>query len=176
MDRAPSPGLLLRVGQPTVEHAPNTRTHHCIKSQKFVTLLGLFLEITFHENYNSTSHISFRRRPLVVFLTMVKGKQIPDAWEDDWESQADQVSREEDKPSPTDKANETITMTRSERLAKHAEAQRKLWEAACVKTFICLVRWADRWLTYPTASSRRRSFSLSQPATMCRWQQASNQP
>lgn len=65
---------------------------------------------------------------------MVKPSKVPDAWEDDWESQADQldqVGQEEEASSSTDQAAAT---TRAERLAKHAEAQRKLWEAACVES------------------------------------------
>jgi len=64
---------------------------------------------------------------------MVKGnKVIPDAWEDDWESQADKLAREEEASGSNEKIEETPAMTKSERLAKHAEQQRKLWEAACV--------------------------------------------
>ncbi|KAK0631888.1 hypothetical protein B0T14DRAFT_490348 [Immersiella caudata] len=52
--------------------------------------------------------------------------KIPDAWEDDdWEAQAD---RAENEPEPEPPA--PAPMTRAERLAKHAEEQRKLWESA----------------------------------------------
>jgi hypothetical protein len=61
---------------------------------------------------------------------MMKGNKIPDAWDDDWEAQ---VAKEDEASESTDKPQETTSMTRSERLAKHAEAQRTLWEAAYVK-------------------------------------------
>ncbi|KAK0657442.1 hypothetical protein B0T16DRAFT_452904 [Cercophora newfieldiana] len=52
--------------------------------------------------------------------------KVPDAWEDDdWETQAD---RAENEPEPEPPA--PAPMTRNERLAKHAEEQRKLWESA----------------------------------------------
>lgn len=67
----------------------------------------------------------------VISVTMVKDKKIPDAWDDDWESQADKLAREEEASgSSNNKTEEATTMTKSERLAKHAEQQRKLWEAA----------------------------------------------
>jgi hypothetical protein len=58
---------------------------------------------------------------------MAKGKNVADAWDDDWENLADQVDKEEEQPHQQE---QTSTMTRSERLAKHAEQNRKLWEAA----------------------------------------------
>ncbi|OIW35297.1 hypothetical protein CONLIGDRAFT_676221 [Coniochaeta ligniaria NRRL 30616] len=61
---------------------------------------------------------------------MVKGSKVPDAWDEDWESQADKLAREEEASSSNDKTEEATAMTRSERLARHAEQQRKLWEAA----------------------------------------------
>ncbi|KAL2199351.1 hypothetical protein P885DRAFT_75770 [Corynascus similis CBS 632.67] len=58
---------------------------------------------------------------------MGKGNRIPDAWDDDdWEVQADRAAKE---PSPP-KAEPQAPMTRAERLAKHAEEQRKLWQSA----------------------------------------------
>ncbi|KAK4105602.1 hypothetical protein N658DRAFT_503719 [Parathielavia hyrcaniae] len=52
--------------------------------------------------------------------------KIPDAWDDDdWEQLADRAVKEEPpKPEPPK------PLTRAERLAKHAEEQRKLWESA----------------------------------------------
>ncbi|KAB5563626.1 hypothetical protein GE09DRAFT_789348 [Coniochaeta sp. 2T2.1] len=63
---------------------------------------------------------------------MVKGKNIPDAWDDDWESQADKLAREEEEAASSSKgtSDEPVVMSKSERMAKHAEQQRKLWEAA----------------------------------------------
>ncbi|KAL2132521.1 hypothetical protein VTI74DRAFT_3711 [Chaetomium olivicolor] len=57
---------------------------------------------------------------------MGKGNKVPDAWDDDdWEIQADRAAKEEP-PKPEPQA----PLSRAERLAKHAEEQRKLWEAA----------------------------------------------
>ncbi|KAH8910745.1 hypothetical protein BR93DRAFT_964601 [Coniochaeta sp. PMI_546] len=61
---------------------------------------------------------------------MVKNNKVPDAWDDDWESQADRLAREEEASSSDDKTTGAPIMKKSERLAKHAEEQRKLWEAA----------------------------------------------
>lgn len=58
---------------------------------------------------------------------MARANKVPDAWDDDWETLADQVDKEEEQ---FDQQEPTSTMTRSERLAKHAEQNRKLWEAA----------------------------------------------
>lgn len=56
---------------------------------------------------------------------MGKGQKIPDAWDDDWEAQADRAAKEE-QPEPSPQA----PMTRAERIVKHTEEQRKLWESA----------------------------------------------
>ncbi len=65
---------------------------------------------------------------------MGSGRKIPDAWDDDdWESQADRLVKEEAASSPSEPTDEAVATTRSERLARHAEEQRKLWEAACVR-------------------------------------------
>lgn len=52
-------------------------------------------------------------------------KYVPDAWEDDWEAQADKTLQEEDIPAP-----QVATKTRAERLAEHRELNRQIWEAA----------------------------------------------
>lgn len=58
------------------------------------------------------------------------GKQtaVPDAWEDDWESQADKVANEDQQqpqlPEPQ------APLSKAERLAQHAEANRRIWESA----------------------------------------------
>ncbi|KAF4983503.1 hypothetical protein FZEAL_1090 [Fusarium zealandicum] len=49
---------------------------------------------------------------------------IPDAWEDDWETQADRVEDEPQQPAPK------APLTKAERLAQHAEENRKLWQSA----------------------------------------------
>ncbi len=53
------------------------------------------------------------------------GNKVPDAWDDDWESQADKGPKEE--PSPGESA---APMTRAERLARHEASNKKLWESA----------------------------------------------
>ncbi len=61
---------------------------------------------------------------------MVRKDKVPDAWDDDdWETQANRLAPEKPEPEP---APAQPPMTRAERLAKHAEEQRKLWESAYV--------------------------------------------
>ncbi|KAI1094261.1 hypothetical protein F5B19DRAFT_72519 [Rostrohypoxylon terebratum] len=54
--------------------------------------------------------------------------KVPDAWEDDdWEVQADKAAAVEDEePEPQQQPQ----LSRAERLAQHAESNRKLWESA----------------------------------------------
>lgn len=54
---------------------------------------------------------------------MKKAAAIPDAWDDNWETQAD------DAPTMAQK-NQPPALTKAERLTQHAEANRKLWESA----------------------------------------------
>jgi len=61
---------------------------------------------------------------------MSKKTVVPDAWDDDWESQADKV----DAAAAAAKADEEVKVSKAERLAKHAETNRKLWESA----YVCL--------------------------------------
>ncbi|KAF4455494.1 hypothetical protein F53441_2284 [Fusarium austroafricanum] len=49
---------------------------------------------------------------------------VPDAWEDDWETQADKMAKEPEQPAPQ------IPLSKAERLAQHTEQNRKLWESA----------------------------------------------
>jgi hypothetical protein len=64
-----------------------------------------------------------------------KPAAIPDAWDDDWEAQADRLKPEdkapESEPSPP--------RSKSERLAQHVEANRKLWESAYVCSLARLI-------------------------------------
>ncbi|KAK6821952.1 hypothetical protein PG987_014777 [Apiospora arundinis] len=55
---------------------------------------------------------------------MVKKSNVPNAWEDDWESQADKEAQEPAAPAPP------APLTKKERLAQHAELNRKIWETA----------------------------------------------
>ncbi|KAG9248389.1 hypothetical protein BJ878DRAFT_572434 [Calycina marina] len=57
---------------------------------------------------------------------MPKKALVPNAWEDDWESQADKVEAEAEEEA----AQESTKITKAERLAKHAETNKKLWESA----------------------------------------------
>ena len=51
-----------------------------------------------------------------------------DAWDDDdWEAQAD---REAQRPVEPPKVIQKAPLTKKERLAEHAELNRKLWESA----------------------------------------------
>lgn len=63
------------------------------------------------------------------------GKQgdVPDAWEDDWETQADKI-KPDDGGAPLNPAQPPTQapQTKAERLAQHVEDNRKLWESACV--------------------------------------------
>lgn len=56
---------------------------------------------------------------------MPKKTTVPDAWDDDWESQADKIATEPEPPAP-----EPAPSTKAERLARHVESNRKLWESA----------------------------------------------
>ncbi|KAK7402660.1 hypothetical protein QQX98_011568 [Neonectria punicea] len=58
---------------------------------------------------------------------MGKTTAVPDAWEDDWESQADKAVDEEPQKQQTEPQP---PLSKAERLAQHAEANRKIWESA----------------------------------------------
>ncbi|KAL2209845.1 hypothetical protein CC79DRAFT_464195 [Sarocladium strictum] len=58
---------------------------------------------------------------------MPKIKDVPDAWDDDWESQADRI---EANPAPAPVVEPEPALTKSERLARHVDTNRKLWESA----------------------------------------------
>lgn len=53
-------------------------------------------------------------------------QKIPDAWDEDWESQADRAVREEEKAASTTQAPKS----KAERWAEHRELNRQIWEAA----------------------------------------------
>jgi len=57
---------------------------------------------------------------------MPKKSVIPDAWDDDWEAQADKLPEE----TTSVKQEEAKVVTKSERLAQHADANKKLWQSA----------------------------------------------
>ncbi|KAH6648396.1 hypothetical protein BKA67DRAFT_661376 [Truncatella angustata] len=56
---------------------------------------------------------------------MVKTIAVPDAWEDDWEAQADRAATEPPAPEPA-----PAPLSKKERIARHAELNRKIWQAA----------------------------------------------
>lgn len=51
---------------------------------------------------------------------MSKKPVVPDAWDDDWEVQADDTS----------KNLKEATLTKAERQAQHIEANKKIWKSA----------------------------------------------
>jgi hypothetical protein len=57
---------------------------------------------------------------------MSKKHTVLDAWDDDWESQADKA----ESAAEIAKVEEQGKVTKAERLAKHAETNRKIWESA----------------------------------------------
>ncbi|KAI1430109.1 hypothetical protein F5Y12DRAFT_989 [Xylaria sp. FL1777] len=57
-----------------------------------------------------------------------KKTEVPDAWDDDdWEVKADRAAAVAD---PEPEAESQASMTRAERLAQHAESNKKLWQSA----------------------------------------------
>jgi len=57
---------------------------------------------------------------------MGKKAAVPDAWDDDWESQADKA----DQAAEAAKVEEQVQISKAERLAKHAETNKMIWESA----------------------------------------------
>lgn len=53
---------------------------------------------------------------------MGKNTAVPDAWDDEWEPQVDETQPEQPTSQPP--------RTKAERLAHHAETNRKIWESA----------------------------------------------
>jgi len=64
-------------------------------------------------------------------MPLSKKTPVPDAWDDDWEIQADRAAAAEPEPVPSEPA-QAQQLSKKERLARHAEDNRKLWEIACV--------------------------------------------
>ncbi|KAJ5047106.1 uncharacterized protein L3040_002949 [Drepanopeziza brunnea f. sp. 'multigermtubi'] len=64
---------------------------------------------------------------------MSKKATIPDAWDDDWESQADKAdpaAESTNAKGPEAAADGGVKLTKAERLAQHKENQKKIWENA----------------------------------------------
>lgn len=57
---------------------------------------------------------------------MVKKHDVPDAWDDDWEEQADQIN-EDDGGVPIE---EVVKVSKAEKLARHEALNKKLWDSA----------------------------------------------
>ena len=53
------------------------------------------------------------------------GSSVPDAWDDDWESQADKEEGGVMLQQP-----EEEKLSKAERLARHAEENKKMWQTA----------------------------------------------
>lgn len=60
---------------------------------------------------------------------MSRSGGVPNAWDDDWETQADRERTERNNAKEPQVAPQP-SMSRQERLQQHAEANRKLWESA----------------------------------------------
>lgn len=55
-------------------------------------------------------------------------QKVPDAWDEDWEAQADRPAKAEEREPPVTQAPKT----KAERWAEHRELNRQIWEAAYV--------------------------------------------
>ena len=60
---------------------------------------------------------------------MPRKTEVPDAWDDDWESQADAVDAAAAAASEAQE-QERSKISKAERLARHAEANKQIWESA----------------------------------------------
>jgi hypothetical protein len=58
---------------------------------------------------------------------MSKKAAVPSAWDDDWESQADALDAA---PPPKKVVEDEPKLSKAERLARHAETNKKIWESA----------------------------------------------
>jgi hypothetical protein len=64
---------------------------------------------------------------------MPKKPALPDAWDDDdWEAQADAADKVAAVSAAAVAAEEVVKTSKAERLAKHAEANKQIWESAFV--------------------------------------------
>ena len=65
-------------------------------------------------------------KTLLDSCNMGKKTVVPDAWDDDWESQADKT----EEAATAVAAEDQVKISKAERLAKHAESNKQLWESA----------------------------------------------
>lgn len=73
---------------------------------------------------------------------MSRKPAVPSAWDDDWESQADAW----ESVPPNKAVEEEPKISKAERLARHAETNKKIWESAFV--FLCLESFLIYLLLY----------------------------
>lgn len=92
---------------------------------------------------------------------MGKKNLVPDAWDDDWESQADKA----DDAVAVVAVEEQVKISKAERLAQHAESNKKLWESASVPNCFTKFYKGDALLT-KGLGRRQNHFTFLQPATM----------
>lgn len=88
-------------------------------------------------------------------------KAVPDAWDDDdWESQADKAET-----APVPAPAQEVKMSKAERLAQHAEANKKIWQSAYVppitSTFKILIGFAENSQKINSSSPRKAAFPRS---------------
>jgi hypothetical protein len=87
---------------------------------------------------------------------MSKKAPVPDAWDDDWEAQADQVDAE----AQAREAEEQVKITKAERLKKHAETNKKIWEKAYTSLSCTMMITSNN-----TVEKHPRYSTLSKPVT-----------
>ena len=75
-----------------------------------------------------TAHRPGRLKAPFPTASMGKNDPIPNAWDDDWEAQADRAAAEEKNKPPSP----PTVLTKAERIAEHTESNRKLWQSAYV--------------------------------------------
>lgn len=61
---------------------------------------------------------------------MSKKATVPDAWDDDWEAQADSADGVTEIAGTATRVEEQVKISKAERLARHADENKKLWESA----------------------------------------------
>ncbi|KAF3360339.1 hypothetical protein VdG1_01299 [Verticillium dahliae VDG1] len=95
---------------------------------------------------------------------------VPDAWEDDWETQADKQEAQ-----PTQEAPPPAPMTKAERRAQHAETNRKLWESADTRETFHFVEATSNVPLASTFKPQVKVLSRKPPPTVARRHQQQQQ-
>lgn len=65
-------------------------------------------------------------------MSKPKTQKVPDAWDDDWETQADRAAKE-----PPKKETPAAPLSKAELIELHRESNRKLWESAYAPRRTC---------------------------------------